>query len=359
MATRTWMQAAIACLFGLLIVSAGCRGRSKERKLGNLSLPEHAAPAARELRVAPLTDELRAKGYHECNPHDPLGLGPYAPFRRLSLGRILIPQKGGHSPDMGYDVLVHFHGADALRKFLVQVTRGVVLVLVDKGTGGGPYAKAVESPATYLELRKSIEAALRKHSGDERAHVRRLALSAWSAGTVAIDRILQHDPPDVDAVVILDGLHAGWKNGAKKEPKLSSLDPAFIHREVTAARRALAGELTFVLTHSRVDPGNYPSTGLTAELLLGELGLAAKALDPRGVPFAQISVAEAGKLHVWGFAGGDERAHCAQLAVMPRIVTELLEPAWGTAEMDRSVPMTALPAWQRPGATKKRKRRRR
>ena len=145
------------------------------------------------LRLEPLTPELRQKGFHECNPHDPLGLGPYAPYERLSLGRALIPQKGGHTSDMGFDVLIHFHGGEAVRKALVQVTRGLTLVMVDLGMGGGGYSKMLGAPSTFPHLLMSIENALKRKTGDSRAHIRHLALSSWSAGSVAINKIMEQD----------------------------------------------------------------------------------------------------------------------------------------------------------------------
>ena len=67
---------------------------------------KHVAPPPK-LTIAPLTDELRDKGFSECNPYDPIDLGPYSFYERVSLGRMLIPQKGGHTADMGYDVVIH------------------------------------------------------------------------------------------------------------------------------------------------------------------------------------------------------------------------------------------------------------
>ena len=58
-------------------------------------------PAAKRLEAERLDDELRKKGFHECFPHDPIGLGPYTPFKNLSMGRIALPQVGGHTADMG------------------------------------------------------------------------------------------------------------------------------------------------------------------------------------------------------------------------------------------------------------------
>ncbi len=303
-----------------------------------------AAPAPAEERrtIPPLTAEQRVKGFDECNPFDPLGLGPYAPFVPVSLGKMMIPQRGGHTPDMGYDVIVHFNGGDAARKLLTQVAKGVVLVTVDRANGGG-YANAVATKEALPALKSSIESGLRRHSGSEQAHIRHLGISAWSAGTQAVDKQLSHGLDGLDAVVILDGLHGAWKLGAPREQKSSSLDARFVKHELEALRRAQQGELIVVLTHSRVNPGVFPSTFATAASMLEELGLRPTAVEPGEEPYGKTSTLDVKGLHVWGFAGNDVKAHCSQLMQLGSIVSELIEPAWGTPAMDRSVPPTPLP----------------
>ena len=307
---------------------------------------KHVAPPPK-LTIAPLTDELRDKGFSECNPYDPIDLGPYSFYERVSLGRMLIPQKGGHTADMGYDVVIHFNGADAVRKLLVQTAGGVSLVLVDKGSGKS-YSHAFGTPQMFPLLRRSIEAALRRHSKDERAHIRHLAISAWSAGGIAVDKLLKQKQDGIDAVIILDGLHGAWKYGKKHEQSIDSDDPRFVSHEIDWAKRARAGQTLFVLTHSEVDPVVFPSTTTTAASLLNELSLKEEPVaSPGGEAYAQLSGVDDHGLHVWGFRGNDEKAHCAQLFNMPRIVTEILEPAWHTPALDRSVAPTKLEPWQK------------
>lgn len=291
----------------------------------------------------PLTAALRHKGYHECNPHDPVGLGPYAPYRNLNVGRIAIPQQGGHTPDMGFDVLIHFHGHSAVRKTVAQVARGVAYVGIDKGLGSGPYASAFQRPDSFEKLLASIESALRAHTRDEGAHVRHVGLSAWSAGYGAVNEILKHGDGRVDAVVLLDGLHAAWNPASgKRDGSLSSLSSHTLTPTFAYAKKAALGEKIFIFTHSQVDPVKYPSTSQTADLLLHDLGFGRQPLGAPDGRFGQTGTVDHAGFHLWSFRGTDELAHCSHI---PHIATALalLENAWQTPPMDRSVPPTPAP----------------
>lgn len=329
----------------LVAALASASRRPRTPPLDHFGAPEipalAAAPPKRTLE--PLTPELRRKGFHECNPHDALGLGPYRPYRNLSMGRILIPQKGGHGADMGYDVLIHFHGHEPARKVLVQVARGMTFVGIDKGLGSGAYSNAFQNPDVFPNLRRSIERTLQAESGDPRAHIRHLALSAWSAGYGAVNEILKRGDEGIDAVVLLDGLHAGWKPGRPHKQVASSADAAFVQPTFDFARSAMRGEKIFIFTHSQIDPGEYPGTAVTAKLLLSFLGLDETPHDPGGDPFGLIGTTDVKGLHVWSYRGGNEAAHCSHLTYLAEAVQDLLEPAWHTPPMDRDVPPTPAP----------------
>ncbi|MFC1642966.1 hypothetical protein ACFL5O_09840 [Myxococcota bacterium] len=301
---------------------------------------ERFQPAIPRLELAPLTPKLRKRGYHECYMPDPLKWGPYARPRNLSMGRIAIPQRGGHTADMGFDVLVHFHGADPLRKFLVQVARGVVLVGIDRGVGSGHYMKAFETPTVFPTLLRSIEKALRRHTGDARAHIRHLGLSAWSAGYGAVNEILERRGHRVEAVVLLDSLHAGWSHGKPSGPRqrtVKHVSGAYVAATLDFARRARDGEKTFILTHSDVDPIDYPSVRLTADYLLAGLGLQRQPVQRDLGLLTQKSTVDVGGLHVWAFGGRNERTHCAHLSLISDVLQDVLEKQWDTPAMDRSM----------------------
>lgn len=312
--------------------------------LGGLPGPSLSSSARVRLELAPLTDELRRKGFAECNPHDPLGLGPYAPYRTLAImGQILIPQKGGHTDDMGYDVIVHFHGHEPARKMLVQVARGVTFVGIERGILSGPYAEAFKNPGVFPAVRRAIENNLKAYSNDERAHIRHLALAAWSAGYGSVTEILKRNDSDIDAVVLLDGLHASWKLGHRHDDTVDAVDPAFIQPAIDYARRALRGEKIFIFTHSHVDPMLYPSTWQTADLLLAILGLDRKPVEPGDDPFGMVGRVDRDGFHLWSYQGNNEAAHCTHLRYIARAVRDVLEVQWDTPPMDRTVPPTPPP----------------
>jgi hypothetical protein len=337
-------------VIGLLGIAAAVHlqtwvGRLNHR-LRPFPVPRHLnlAVAPPRLLAEPLTPELRRKGWNECNPHDPLGMGPYEPFRNLTVGQIAIPQRGGHTPDFGYDVLVHFHGQSPVRKTLVQVARGITFVGIDKGLGSGSYSDPFSNPDLFPSLRRAIEAALRRHSGNPRAHIRHLALSAWSAGYGAVNEILKRNADQIDAVVLLDALHAAWNpQRSRRDRNLSAVVAGPVRPTFDYARRALAGEKIFVFSHSRIDPVDYPSSSLTADLLLSELALQRTPTPSDGSPYAQVNGVDVKGFHLWALPGTDEYAHCAHIPLIARAVRDILEETWQTPPMDRNVPRTPAP----------------
>ncbi len=286
--------------------------------------------------IETLDATLRAKGHHECNPRD-VGLGPYAEPRPLSKGRLLIPKEGGHTQAHGYDVLVHFHGARAARIYLAQTALGVSFVGIDAGDGSGPYERAFQNPMAFPALLASVESQLRKASGDERAHIRHLGLTAWSAGYGAIREILkQHGDKRIDAIVLLDGLHASFKPGVRRSGGVRSADAMAIRPIFEFAKKAARGEKTFIFTHSQVDPIRYPSTEVTADLLLRELRLERQEVADTGGPYAQLAAVDVKGFHLWSYRGGNELAHCDHLRHIGQAVRDVLEVVWRTPSMHRA-----------------------
>jgi hypothetical protein len=293
--------------------------------------------------VAPITPALRKKGYHECYPYDPIGMGPYRPYTPVWMGKMLVPQKGGHTADGGYDVVIHFHGHEPARKYLVQVAKGVVYVGLDFGINSGPYSAAMSKKERFEELLSTIERGLKRESGLPNAHIRHLALSGWSAGYGAVNEVLRHFEDKIDAAILLDGLHVRWKYGIKYSTQTDSVSEDTMQPIFDFAKKAVDGKKIFVFSHTQVDPGKYPSTGLSANLLLERFKLQREPRDPGVDPFGFIGEVHHNGFYLWSTAGKNEEAHCDHLKYIGKAVREVLEVAWDTPEMDRNVPPTPGP----------------
>ena len=98
------------------------------------------------------------------------------------MGQFIMPLHGGVTSKGDFDLMIHFHGHEAVRKEWVQVMDGAVLVGIDLGIGSGAYETAFQAPDVFPRLIESVERAVAKKTGKKSAHVRKLGLSAWSAG---------------------------------------------------------------------------------------------------------------------------------------------------------------------------------
>src|SRR5689334_9954749 len=160
----------------------------------------------------PLRPSCGPRGYNACVVPEN-GFGSYSRWERVGMGYMIAPLHGGHTDDGGYDVVVHFHGREAVRHAFVEVARGAVLVGVDLGASSAPYQRAFERPETFTDLLEQVTRGLALRSGDPRAHIRHLAVSSWSAGQGAVRKIVSHFGSRIDAVVLLDLVHSGYEHG--------------------------------------------------------------------------------------------------------------------------------------------------
>lgn len=309
------------------------------------SLPVVRVSPRRKASVPPpfvrrprLTDEQRSKGLNECATPDP-GEGSLRPKKAFSWGTIQLPKSGGHTGDFGYDVIVHFHGADGVRKALAPLGTGLVLVGVDRGEGSAAYEPLFPAPAAFDGLRRSITSALVAESGSADAHIRHLALSSWSAGYGATVALLRHvGDADVDAIVLLDSLHASYAPDARTKPSgpdaiyAPSLAPV-----LAFAERAKRGEKAFFLTHSHIVPPGYPSTTEVAQLLVRKLGLTRLAAPPEDDPFGLLTYTDSRTVQIRSFRGANELAHCTHLSYFADAVMDLLVPRWGTPALQTAI----------------------
>lgn len=268
----------------------------------------------------------RAGGINPCMTPDP-GFGIYDGWQSVSLGHMIAPHKGGLTKGGGFDLIVHFHGHEAIRKELVKTAKGVVLVGIDLGIGSGAYSTAFASPQVFTNLIASVEAAMAKRSGKKKAFVRKLALSSWSAGYGAIEQILRQPAGrKVDSLVLLDSLHTGYVDEQQKTLKTDQIEPF-----VAFAKRAAAGRAFMFMSHSSIIPPGYASTTEVASYVVHELrGKPRKAHQKGVLGLEMIDRFDRGGFHMRGYEGDDKPDHCAHIGLMKAIVGSDLQPRWKT-----------------------------
>src|SRR5688572_20801765 len=232
----------------------------------------------------------------------PVATGSLEAWSNLSRGRLGVPRVGAFDATGGFDLVLHFHGDDLARRELVESGEKFVLYSLTLG-GDEDYAPLFAGTKLYTQLVREIEHSLGKAHGVA-AHARHVALSAWSAGFMAVlSTLAQPEAEAVDAVVLIDGLHG--PRGGLERPLATFVD---------FARRAAAGERFLLVTHSSIDPPNFASTTEAAHYLISALGGRPEFVrrqDRLGLELVEYF--SRGNFHVRGYAGNDKADHCAQV----------------------------------------------
>jgi LysM repeat protein len=265
-------------------------------------------------------------GVNPCNTPDP-GFGVYDRWSRApSMGQMIAPGSGGMTRSGGFDLIVHFHGHEPIRKEFVKTARGIVLVGIDLGIGSGAYSQAFASPIVFERLVESVEKEMARRSGKKKAHVRKLGLSAWSAGYGAIGQILQQPAgKKVDAVILLDSVHTGYLDGGQKL-RTEDLEPF-----VKFAQQAARGRKLMFHSYSSIQPPGYASTKECARYIIGRIGgkpRTAKRKDPLGLRLFERY--DRGNYRARGYDGDDKPDHCAHIGLMKDVIKYRLQRRWNT-----------------------------
>ena len=267
----------------------------------------------------------RRGGIHPCMTPD-TGFGIYDRWSSApSIGQMIMPHKGGITKTGGFDLVVHFHGHEPIRKEFVKTAKGPVLVGIDLGIGSGAYSKTFSAPYVFTNLLKSVEAGMAQHTGNKNAHIRKLALSSWSAGYGAIEQILrQPASKKVDAVILLDSLHVGYVDEQARSLKVEMIEPF-----VAFAKRAAAKKSFMFMSHSSIIPPGYASTAETAGYVVKELkGKPKKATRQDVLGLDLYERFDKGNFRMRGYTGNDKPDHCAHIGLMADIMRVHLGNRW-------------------------------
>lgn len=225
----------------------------------------------------------------------------------------------------GYDLIVHFHGEGRWQEEnVVHAHLDAAVVSVNLGIGTAPYSKAFRDPRAFERLLADAEGEIAR-ARHAHAHLRRLALSAWSAGSSSVARAMTDSMIErVDAVLLADGLFTHFTN-----PKKRTVNARGLEKFARFAEAAMRGDKLFAITHTTIPTGPYPSVQECVAKLLEMLDLPkapSSAIGPRGMQ--EIYAVERGGFRVHGFEGTRAADHVRQLHAMGETMYPYLKARW-------------------------------
>ena len=241
-------------------------------------------------------------------------LPPALSFRQTNTynGAIVYVPEGCHDT---YDLVMHFHGAHPYVKDLIEKANiNAVVAVFNAGNGAEKYSQAYGAGGTLASLLRQIDMAAAPLCPGAKAG--RIALTAWSAGYGAAEKLVsrEEDRARVDAILLADGLHAGFMDRWKRNFAPNALQAFRDFGEL-----AKKNEKLFAITHSSIVTDGYGSTTECSKLLL-------KALD---VPCESTLISgKSGGFSIEGFTGDDKAAHIVQFRQMDVNLLSKLRDRW-------------------------------
>jgi hypothetical protein len=229
---------------------------------------------------------------------------------KLSIGTLFLPK--GLKLEGTVPLFVHFHGGDWLPEVAAVEHGKTAVIRVQLGTGSAAYAKPFADAKAFGKMLAEAE----KKAGVKFGPI---TLTAWSAGYGAVRAILQNgdDYDRIQAVVLLDGMHAGYvKDAAAKGP--AKVVPEHVDIFVKFAKDAVAGKKRFIVVHTQIVPGAYASTTETADYVLHHLKLERKESKKVGpMQMQQLTEVKEGNFLLLGYEGDTAADHVDVLHALP------------------------------------------
>ena len=259
-------------------------------------------------------------GLNPCETPDQ-GYGIFQKWRwGGGAGKLLVPPVERLDAARGVDVVFHFAGYELARKEVAHADVPLAFLGVAFHSGGLNYRGHLSGRRGLEALENAATAGLKKVDGAPTS-INRVALGAWSAGYDGVSVVLEQpgNAKNVDAVILLDGLHASRKDDMA-ELQLAPF--------IEFAKRAARGEAFMFVSYSSVPTDGYASTHETGRRLIRSLGgepLFVERADVGGMELKEMF--SKGGFHARGYRGGGELDHCAHLMLYP-MALEALARHW-------------------------------
>jgi hypothetical protein len=218
--------------------------------------------------------------------------------------------------DAAVPLIVHFLGGSMVPiEAVSRLGRPAVLAVVSLTAGTSAYEQPFLDRTRWPRLLAAVDSAVGAQVG-RRVERSAIYFTAFSAGHGSVRAILADSTfaRTIDGVMLLDGLHTGYIPPRKVVAEGGQLDPANLQSILRYARRAVAGEVRLIITHSEIFPGTFASTTETANWVIDNLGIErTPVLEWGPLGMQQTSVARAGGFTVMGFSGNSAPDHIDHL----------------------------------------------
>ncbi len=216
------------------------------------------------------------------------------------------------------DLLIHFHGVPYLVNYAAENYRKPLIACsVNIGEGSAIYAREFKDTARFSQLIDSIRVVAGRMT-HHRVIIKHIILSGFSAGYGAIRQIIScnHNFKMVDAVLLLDGIHASYVPDKRVLSRGGKIDSTELSPFLSFARACSqhSSKKEFLITHSEIFPGTFVSTTEATDYILRCLGIKRKAVLQWGpLGMQMISFARRNHFEVLGFAGNSAPDHIDHL----------------------------------------------
>jgi hypothetical protein len=159
-----------------------------------------------------------------------------------------------------------------------------------------------------------VEERLARRRG-QAVHVRAVDVSSFSAGYGAVRELVKQPAAfaRIRRIVLSDSLYGGLQ-APEGTGGGRVVEPAHVECWMPFIQSAIRGGKTFVLTHTQVATPSYASTAECAAAMLAAVRVSPTPASPalpaaRDPDFPLLSRADAGRFHIWGYAGTNAAAH--------------------------------------------------
>ena len=263
-------------------------------------------------------------------------------FRAPLAGGLLTFPPSFASEDGRYDLVLHFNGnTDLVEESYGHAGVNAVVMILNLGVGSGVYEDRFEDPAAFALILARVQSVLTAR-GLRSPRLGRVAVSGWSSGYGGVLKLLGQDAlfEKLDAVVLLDAIHCGYKPGTK------ILRPDQLEPMRRFARKAMEGRALLSIAHSEIATIGYLDAHRTTDAVLEGVGLrrgwtttgqempvlrTMVGVLPRAqmVPLTPLTEVHQGELHVRGYDGNGPITHMLHLVQMSTTALPDLVRYWG------------------------------